>query len=112
MTAPTLGSDIVTKLTRIIPRKDGSEVRIVVDSTACPSTLNRHSFTYVHKRQTPEHNWELCSDSPHPDWKKMSRADYVSFGRSEKLQSVSHGEILGLSQWIGKPMAEFEQAHA
>jgi hypothetical protein len=106
-----IAPESVTKLTRIIPRADGSEVRITVDSCKSPN-LDLHSFSYVHKRQSPEHDWALCSDTPHPDWRTMSVADYNEFGRCEKFQAVSHGEILSLSQWIGKPMSEFQKAHA
>ena len=104
--------DLVTKVTRIIPRADGSEVRITVDSCRGRNMDLQVSPAYVHTRKAPEYQWHLCSDTPHPDWRTMSVDDYNKFGRCEKFQATSHGEILSLSQWIGKPIHEFQQAHA
>jgi hypothetical protein len=95
--------DLLTKVKKIIPGQDGSEVRIVVEQM---TGLGLHSSigVYVHRRETPDHPWVLRSDRPYPDWRGMSLDDYVMHGRSEMLQSVSIGEILKLTSMIGKPM--------
>lgn len=98
-----MDTDFITKVTKIIPRQDGSEVRIVVQQM---TGIGLHSslWIYVHRRQTIDHPWILLSDRPHPNWRSMSIDDYISEGRSEMLQSVSPGEILKLTSMIGKPM--------
>ena len=96
--------DLITKVTRIFSRKDGSEARIVVENFAYP-WQKRALNIYVHRRESPDHSWKLCSDKPHPDWKSMTVDDYVKHGRAEMLQAVTWGEILKLSGLIGKPMS-------
>lgn len=95
--------ELITKVTKIIPRQDGSEVRIVVEQMI---GLGLHTSigVYVHRRETTAHPWVLCSDRPHPDWRGMSVDEYNIHGRSEMLQLVSPGEILKLTSMIGKPM--------
>jgi len=56
--------------------------------------MNFSVGVYVHRRESPLHDWKLMSDRPHPDWRKMSVDEYVKHGRSEMLQAVTHGEIL------------------
>ena len=53
-------------------------------------------MVYIHRRESSEHDWELLSDRPHPDWLTMSVDEYGKYGRSEVLQAVSPGEILRL----------------
>jgi hypothetical protein len=102
-----MNSNEVTKITQVIQRDDGSEVRIVAQ--ACfGAGLHRSIDVYVHSRQSSAHDWTLCSDSPHPDWKSMSVEDYVKHGRSPMLQAVSHGELLRAMSLIGAPMAHHE----
>jgi hypothetical protein len=93
----------VTKLTRIIPREDGSEVRIVAQAYF-GAGLHCSVGVDVFRRQSSGHNWTLCSKEPHPDWRQMSVDEYVRHGRSEMLQTASHGEILAVVNAIGKPM--------
>jgi len=95
--------ELITKVTKIIPRQDGSEVKIVVEQMI-GSGLHSSIGVYVHCRETPGHPWVLRSDRPHADWRGMSLDDYIMHGRSEMLQSVSPGEILKLTSMIGKPM--------
>ena len=96
--------DLVTRVTRIIPRKDGSEVKIVAQ--AFFGTGLRWSVGVdVFRRQCSSQDWKLCSDRPHPNWRKMSVDEYVKHGRSEKFQAASHGEILAMASAIGKPLA-------
>jgi hypothetical protein len=97
---------LVTKFSKIIQRKDGSEVKIVAEAFF-GSGLTRSIGVYVLRRENPKHDWALCSDRPHPDWKTMSRDDYIHHGRSEMLQRVSHGEILKAASAIGKPLSCF-----
>jgi hypothetical protein len=90
--------ELATKVTQVIPRADGSRVRIVAEVGA---------RVYVHRQVSPEHEWVLCSDQPHPDWRAMSVDEYTKRGRSEMLRTVSHGEILKVANLIGKPMSHF-----
>lgn len=95
--------DLITKITRVIPRADGSEVKIVAQAYFGIG-LHRSVGVDVFRRQSSTQNWQLCSDRPHPNWRKMSVDEYVKHGRSEKLQAASHGEILAMASAIGKPM--------
>ena len=97
----------VTKITQVIQRDDGSEVRIVAEAMFGEG-LHRSIGVYVHRRESVNHDWILCSDRPHPDWKSMSLADYVNNGRSPMLQAVSHGELLRAMNAIGAPMSQYE----
>jgi hypothetical protein len=99
----TMDTDLITTVTQVIPRQDGSEVRIVVEQMTGIG-LNSSIGVYVHRRESPDQHWVLLSDKPHPDWRAMSVADYMKHGRSKMLQSVSPGEILKLTSMIGKPM--------
>lgn len=95
---------LITKVSQIIQRKDGSEVRIIAQAFFGLG-LSRSTDVCVHRRESHEHCWKLCSDKPHPDWRTMSVDDYIKHGRSEVLQAVSPGEILKLTNAIGKPMS-------
>ena len=99
-------AELVTKISKTLKRADGSEVKIVAEAFFGRG-LARSIGVYVHRRVSPEHDWVLCSDRPHPDWKTMSRDDYIHHGRSEMLQMVSHGEILKAASAIGKPLSCF-----
>lgn len=96
-----------TKITQIIQREDGSEVRIVA-TAMFGEGLHRSIDVYVHKRTNESSPWTLCSDQPHPDWKTMPLDDYKKFGRSEMLQAVSVGELIRATSLIGKPMSQFD----
>jgi len=95
--------DLVTKFTKIITREDGSEVRLVAQAYF-GTGLHRSVGVDVFRRESSSHDWKLCSDKPHQDWRKMSVDEYVKHGRSEKLQAASHGEILAVASAIGRPM--------
>lgn len=97
----------ITKLTQIIQREDGTEVRIVAQAYF-GAGLHRSVGVDVHKRESPDQEWVLLSNKPHPDWLKMSVADYIDHGRSPMLQAVSHGELLKVISAIGTPMFEFD----
>lgn len=95
----------ITKFTQIIQREDGSEVKIVAQ--ACfGAGLAQSTDVYVHRRESSEQDWHLCSTKPHPDWFRMSVDNYINFGRSEMLQAASPGEILKAVNEIGKPLHE------
>lgn len=81
------------KVTQIIQRDDGSEVRIVAEEFFGLG-LTRSVGVYVHRRESTNHPWTLTNDRPHPDWREMSVDEYIKRGRSEMLRTVSHGEIL------------------
>lgn len=100
--------ELIGKVTQTLVRDDGSECRIVVTDMGGPFSLTPQIDVYVLRRATPEDRWSLCSNRPHPDWKQMPRQDYLDFGRSEMLQTVSHAEILKLTQLIGQPMTAME----
>lgn len=95
--------NLITKVTRMFQRADGSEARIVATATFGIG-LQQSIGVYVHTRPSPEENWSLCNDRPHPDWKSMSVDEYVRRGRSEMLNAVSPGEILKVTSLIGTPM--------
>ena len=82
-----------SKLARILQRVDGSEVRITA-TAMYGAGLTRSVDVYVHRRESSDRIWKLCSDRPHPSWREMSVDEYIKHGRSEMLQAVSHGEIL------------------
>ena len=93
----------ITKVTKIIPRTDGSEVKIVAQAYF-GTGLHRSVGVDVFRRQSSAQNWTLCSDRPHPNWREMSVDEYVKHGRAEKFQVATHGEILAVASAIGKPL--------
>lgn len=98
----------ITKVTQILQRDDGSEVRIVAQ-VFFGMGLKESIDCYVHKRESANHAWKLCNDRPHADWLKMSVDDYIKHGRSEMMQAVSHAEILKTTSLLGEPMPVDEQ---
>lgn len=96
--------DEITKVTQIIQRADGSEVKIVAQSYT-GAGLTQSIGVDVFRRESPDRPWKLCSDRPQPTWRAMSVDEYVKHGRSEMLQFVSVGEILKVSSVIGKPIS-------
>lgn len=97
----------ITMVTQILPRNDGSEVRIVVQ-TMTGVGLKASTDVTVHRRETPDHAWKLLNNRPHPDWRTMSVDEYTQRGRSEVLQHVSPIEILRLSSALGQPMSHMD----
>jgi len=86
----------ITKLTQVLDRPDGSQARIVAQ-VFFGAGLHRSVGVYVHRRESRDSPWILCSDQPHPDWRQMSLDDYKIRGRSEMLRTVTTGEILTLT---------------
>jgi len=83
----------VARVEKVIQRKDGSEVKIVAQ--ACFGRgLTCSIDVYVLRRDSPNNAWVLTSNRPHPDWRKMSVAEYITHGRSEMLRAASPAEIL------------------
>lgn len=103
--------DPITKYTKIFVRKDGTEIKVVA-SAFFGAGLQLSVGTYVHRRSGPDKPWVLCSDQRHPDWKTMSRENYLKHGRSEVQKILSPGELLSVRQWIGKPSSELEATEA
>lgn len=101
--------DIITKFTVEITRDNGSQARITATRMGAP--LHTSVDVYVHRRDSTDHEWTLCSNRPHPDWRTMPVDDYIKFGRSEQLKTVSHGEILKTINMIGKPMSAADAFH-
>ena len=84
---------MASKVVRHIQRGDGSEVRITA-TAMYGAGLTRSVDVYVHRRDSSNKDWKLCSDRPYPNWREMSVDEYIKHGRSEMLRMVSHGEIL------------------
>jgi hypothetical protein len=97
--------NLATKVTRILPREDGSEIKIVAQAYFGVG-LHRSVGVDVFRRRDSSQQWALCSDKPHPNWRAMPVAEYVQYGRSEMLQAATPGEILSVVGLIGKPLAE------
>ena len=96
---------LITEISQVLKREDGSEVKIVAKS--CFNAGLAHSKdVYVLRRETSAHDWKLCSDIPQPGWREMSVEDYIKHGRSEQRQAVSPGEILKVANWLGKPIIQ------
>lgn len=96
--------NLVTKVTRVVPRADGAEVKLVAQAYF-GTGLHQSVGVDVFRRPNPQGTWQLCSDRPHPDWRTLSVDEYCKKGRSEKLQAVSPGEILAVASLIGKPLS-------
>lgn len=93
----------ISKITHIIQRNNGSEIKIVAQ--ACfGSGLHMSIDSYFLHRQNSNSQWRLLSKDKHPNADKMSRAEYLENGRPEFLQYLSHGEILKVTSLIGQPM--------
>lgn len=96
----------MASIERIIDRPDGTQVRIVAWE-AFGTGLHRSVGVDVFKRSTPQDPWHLCNDQPAPGWKQMPRQEYIERGRSEKLQTASHGEILHAVQHLNRMSQAF-----
>ncbi len=97
-------TQLATKISQIIQRDDGSEVRIVAQ-VCFGLGLSQSIMVHVHVRKSMQHTWELCSTTPHSNWQRMSVDEYIAHGRSKMLQTVSPSEILKLTSAIGKPIS-------
>lgn len=82
----------------ILNRPDGSQVRLLAQDYSLPGQLPAIGVD-VFRRANPHLNWQLCSNTPDPDWRFMSVQEYVERGRSEALRFVSPGEI---AQAVGR----------
>ncbi|KKN96114.1 hypothetical protein LCGC14_0170430 [marine sediment metagenome] len=95
---------LITKVSQILTRPDGSECKIVAERFFGPS-FQEYTGIYVLRRESPEHNWTLLNDRPAPGWREMSVDEYVQHGRSEQLRAVSPGEIMRAASLLGQPMS-------
>lgn len=89
----TYNTEPVTKVTQIINRTDGTQVKIVA-TTYVGLGLHISVGVDVFKRDDDNMPWILCDNRPVTNWKELSVAEYIIHGRSEMLQTVSHAEIL------------------
>ena len=89
----------MARVEQLIDRQDGSQVKIVAQEFGGQG-LHYSVGVHVLRRENPQADWKLCSDAPHPKWREMSVDEYVKNGRSEKLKTVSHGEILKVSKLL------------
>lgn len=90
------------KAIEVLTRADGSEVKItaeVMHGLGLQASIDVH----VHYRKSAFHVWKLANNRPHPDWRKMPVADYVSHGRSEMLTLATPGEILKVTKSLASP---------
>lgn len=94
---------LVTKVTQILQRDDGTEVKIIAESSYGRNLELQPPHTEVYRRESPNHLWRTCNTRPHPNWLSMSVDQYVKEGRSEMLQAVTIAEILKVSSLIGTP---------
>lgn len=99
------GENEVTKVTHILQRGNGSQVRIVA-TAMFGEGLHRSIDVYVHKRESENHDWVLCSNIPAPNW--VSVDYYIKYGRSQMLQAATSGEIMRAISEIGRPIAQFQ----
>lgn len=95
-----------TKVTQILPRPNGAEVKIVAE-TMFGAGLTPSVDITVFKRARPDEAWHLCGDRPADNWRRMPREEYLKHGRSEALQTVTTAEILKVASMLGKPMSQF-----
>jgi hypothetical protein len=98
-----MSEQLTTKITNIITRKNGNQVRIV--SELFDPILNPTVSTIAFHRDNSNDNWKLCSKEYHPDVKTMSRSDYMKFGRSELMEKVTFAELAKTANMIGKPLS-------
>lgn len=85
----------MAKITRIIERTDGSQVKIVAEEFYGLG-LHRSTDVYVLHKSNGEDDWRLCSSQPKPGWREMSVQDYIQHGRSDMLCVVKPIEILAV----------------
>lgn len=101
-------ADPITKISRILTRTDGSEVKIVASSD--PANPAVCIDVYVLRRASPTDKWKACSREPHPDWREMSVDEYVRRGRSELLQAASFADLYHTSKLLGTSLQAAKEA--
>tara|TARA_Y100000310_G_C20243649_1_gene605799 strand:+ start:159 stop:482 length:324 start_codon:yes stop_codon:yes gene_type:complete len=100
-----MNDDIVRKVTQTINRENGDLVEITVSQ----DLFGHNNFTVREKKRDSD-VFHVCSmDMPH-NVKTMPRSEYIKKGRPEAFRVAKIGEILKLSQWLGRPMKEFNEA--
>lgn len=97
--------DLITKVTQIINKPDGSQAKIVAQSMTGQGLVQSTSVS-VFKRQSEKVDWILCNDQPASSFKPMSRQDYENHGRSEALSTVSTAQILKVSSLLGQSLQD------
>ncbi|EPO2769632.1 hypothetical protein ACT7V1_001253 [Salmonella enterica subsp. enterica] len=100
--------ELITRISQIIKREDGSEVKITAQA-AFGAGLTRSIDVYVLRRDNADSNWQGCNNRPKAGWRDMSVDEYIREGRSEMLKAVTPGEILKLTNAIGKPMSFIDE---
>ena len=98
--------DPVAKVTRLLLRPDGSEVKIVA-SCEMVDPISGVEY-YVLRRSSPRDSWKLCSNTPHPRWLEMPDEEYIKYGRSEMLRTVTIGELLKAGSLLGKSLSSMQ----
>lgn len=105
--ASLYGPEVATKITRILRRPGGSEAKIVAERMFGAGLKPSVDVT-VFRRESTDEAWRLCSKTPAPNWRTMSVEEYKARGRSEVLQTVTHGEIFAVTNLLGRPLSEFQ----
>lgn len=104
-----MSEDLITKITRIFPQEDGSEVKVVAERYGLAGTDGNVGFDVFH-RESKDKRWRLCGDQKDAEWRKMSVQEYIERGRPEFLRYVSWAQIMQVSSYIGKPMSVLEDS--
>jgi len=85
-----MNDEPITKLTRIIKRVNGSEIKLC-GTAYYGQGLKLSKGVDLFHRETPGHEWRLCCDKQHPYWEQM------------------RGEILKVSNALGRPLSQFDE---
>lgn len=85
------------KLEKFLTAPTGQEVRMLAQAYVGRG-LDISIGLDVFVKDTPDSEWRLCGNSPHPDWRSMSVEDYVARGRPEWLRYISHGRAIVVKQ--------------
>ena len=85
------------KLEKFLTAPTGQEVRMLAQAYVGRG-LDIGIGLDVFVKDTPDSEWRLCRNSPHPDWRSMSVDDYITQGRPEWLRYISHGRAIVVKQ--------------
>lgn len=100
-----MSNDIVRKVTQTITRDNGD----IVEITVSQDLFGHNNFTVREKKKGAD-KFRVCSSQTPHNVKTMPRSEYIKTGRPEAFRVAKIGEILKLSQWLGRPMKEFNEA--
>jgi hypothetical protein len=90
---------MTNKISKIIKRKDNSEIKINLQKYY-GSGLHLSIGVDVFYRKDNKSSFVLLNDRPHQDWKKMTVDEYLKNGKSEVLKLVKPIEILSFINYF------------